>query len=231
MDSGKRSSDALGGGGALIKRARFEEDGADSNTQQLVVSQDGKGKGLVQSIKRTSGLQAPIVQLSGHQGEVLDVKFDASGEILASASTDRSICLWNVYGENSNFGVLRGTQKGAITSLAFPSTGTNHLFAASTDKTVATYDTAYGGLVRRHRGHRAIVNAVDVTRGGRRELIASASDDGLIKVWDVDTKEAIDEVELGYPVTAVKWSEDGQQLFIGGIDNDIHVSLCVCVFV
>lgn len=209
-------------GGALVKRARFDDE--QDGVQQLVVSSGGKGKGgqMVAAVKRTSGLQAPIMQFSGHGAEVLDVKFDASGEVLASGSVDKSINLWKTYGsDENNFGQLRG-QNGAITSIAFPASG-SHLFSASTDKTVATFDTSNGVLVRRHRGHRGIVNCVDVTRGGHRELIASASDDGLIKIWDVETKAPIDQVELGYPVTAVKWSEDAQQLFIGGIDNDIHV--------
>jgi hypothetical protein len=218
MDA-KRSFDS-NGAGAVVKRARFEGDSNDDG-QQMVVSSDAKGRGqLVASVKRTSGLQAPIVRLDGHSAEVLDVQFDSTGEILASASIDKSINLWRVYGENANFGVLRA-QNGAITSLAFAPS--QSLVAASTDKTVATVDIERGEVLRRHRGHRAIVNCVDVTKGGNRELIASASDDGLVKIWDVEAKLPIDEVELGYPVTSVKWSEDGQQLFIGGIDNDIHV--------
>ncbi|KAK9897458.1 WD40 repeat-like protein [Cystobasidium minutum MCA 4210] len=196
----------------------------DSNAQQIVVSSGGKGSGqLVASIQRTSGLQAPIVSFAGgHDAEILDIKFNASGDVLASAGVDKRINLWRVYGsdEDNNFAVLKA-QNGAITSLAFPATG-NHLTASSTDKTVATFDIVRGDVVKRHRGHKGIVNDVDVTRGGNRELIASASDDGTIKIWDLDTKEAIDQVELEYPVTAVKWSQDGQQLFIGGIDNDIH---------
>lgn len=231
MDASKRAGDGQAGG-AIVKRARFENGSGmdeDSNAQQIVVSSGGKGSGqMVASIQRTSGLQAPIVSFAGgHEGEILDIKFNAQGDTLATAGVDKRINLWRVYGndDNNNFAVLKA-QNGAITSLSFPATG-NHLMASSTDKTVVTFDTSNGEVVRRHRGHQGIVNCVDVTRGGNRELIASASDDGLIKIWDLETKEAIDEVELGYPVTAVKWSQDGQQLFIGGIDNDIHVS---CVY-
>lgn len=225
MDASKRAGE--GPGGAVVKRARFENgSGMQEDSQQIVVSSGGKGSGqLVASIQRTSGLQAPIVSFAGgHDAEILDIKFNASGDVLASAGVDKRINLWRVYGsdEDNNYAVLKA-QNGAITSLAFPATG-NHLTASSTDKTVVTFDTEKGEVVKRHRGHQGIVNDVDVTRGGNRELIASASDDGLIKIWDLDTKEAIDEVELGYPVTSVKWSQDGQQLFIGGIDNDIHVS-------
>lgn len=229
MDASKRAGDGQAGG-AVVKKARFENGSMDedssSNAQQIVVSSGGKGAGqLVASIQRTSGLQAPIVSFAGgHDGEILDIKFNAQGDVLATAGVDKRINLWRVYGqdENNNFAVLKA-QNGAITSIAFPSTG-NHLMASSTDKTIVTFDITTGQVVKRHRGHQGIVNCVDVTKGGNRELIASASDDGFVKVWDLESKEAIDEVELGYPVIAVKWSQDGQQLFIGGIDNDIHVS-------
>jgi hypothetical protein len=103
---------------ALIKRQRTEPEGP---SQELIVAQDGKGKGLIQSVQRTSGLAAPIMRLEGPLGEILDIKFDATGEHLATASKDRSICelpffpliffvgisdavsdLWNTYGECQN---------------------------------------------------------------------------------------------------------------------------------
>lgn len=67
-----------------------------------------------------------------------------------------------------------------------------------------------------------MLNAIDCVKGTGRELIASAGDEGVVRVWDVEQKEALEEIEMGYPLTAVKWSLDGQQLFVGGIDNDIH---------
>lgn len=221
MEGFKRGSDNTAS--QLTKRARFED--PNVRTQELVVSSGGKGAGgqLIASVQRTSGLQTPIVRLDGHSSEVLDLQFSVDGETLASSSTDKTINLWRVYGDNSNFGVLKG-QQGAVTSIALPgSSSSPHLFAGSVDKTVATFDTTTGQIARRHRGHRGIINCVDVTRGGRQELVASAADDGVVKVWDFEAKNPIDEIELGYPITAVKWSEDGQQLFIGGIDNDIHV--------
>jgi Prp8 binding protein len=105
---------------ALIKRQRTEPTGP---AQELVVAQDDKGKGLIQTVQRTSGLMAPIMRLEGPLGEILDVKFDATGEHLATASKDRSICefsirgsawtashtrtdLWNTYGECQNVSAL-----------------------------------------------------------------------------------------------------------------------------
>lgn len=120
-----------------------------------------------------------------------------------------------------SYGMLR-TSKGAACSIAW--VGDKQLLAGSSDHTVFLFDLKSGEVIRRFRGHYGVVNSVDVQRGGQGQgLFASASDDGSVMVWSPDLKEALDTVELGYPITAVKWSEDGQSLYIGGIDNDVHV--------
>ncbi|GAA5909062.1 hypothetical protein JCM5296_000605 [Sporobolomyces johnsonii] len=207
---------------ALIKRQRTEDD--DPTLQQLVVAAPdataGKGA-LIQTVRRTSGLSAPIMCLRGHSAEVLDLKFSPDGDTLASASADKTILLWRVYGDCQNYGILR-LGKGAATCIAFTSNTT--LVSGSSDHTLFLFDLKTGEVLRRFRGHKGTVNSVDVQRGGMgRGLIASASDDGTVRVWSEDAKEEIEIVELGYPITAVKWSEDGQSLYIGGLDNDVHV--------
>lgn len=83
---------------SLVKRSRVEdEDGSDAAASSSLVpitsSRDGKDKGLVRSVKRTSGLSDPILSLNGgHQGEILDVKFSLDGEYIAAAGGDKSIC-------------------------------------------------------------------------------------------------------------------------------------------
>ncbi|GAA5973391.1 hypothetical protein JCM11641_003109 [Rhodosporidiobolus odoratus] len=206
---------------ALIAKRSKPDDG---NVQQLVVAaaDENKTKGaLIQSVRRTSGLSAPIMCLRGHGAEVLDIKFSPDGESLASASGDKTILLWKVYGDCQNYGILR-TGKGTPTCLAY--TSPNTLLAGCSDHTLFLFDLKSGEVVRRFRGHSGIVNAVDVQRGGAgKGLIASASDDGTVRVWSEESKAEIEVVELGYPITSVKWSEDGQSLYLGGLDNDIHV--------
>lgn len=120
--------------------------------------------------------------------------------------------------------MLRPPQpKTLFTSLQWsPLTNSRHLFAASTDGMVCTYSTTSGETVRRHRGARGVLNSVDCVRGTGRELLLAGGDDGVVRVWDVDAKDSLAEIDIGHPVTSAKWSIDGQQAFIGGLDNDIH---------
>lgn len=40
---------------------------------------------------RTSALKAPLMELSGHTGEIFAAKFDPTGNLIASGSMDRTI--------------------------------------------------------------------------------------------------------------------------------------------
>lgn len=63
-----------------------------------------------QGPKRTSNLEAPIMLLSGHGGEVFSCRFNPDGDVLASGSHDKSIHLWRVFEkECPNFMLLKGT--------------------------------------------------------------------------------------------------------------------------
>lgn len=72
---------------------------------------------------RTSSLLAPIMLLSGHEGEVFTCKFSPQGDIIASAGYDRRVLLWNVYGECENWACLTG-HGGSIMDLQFNNDGT-----------------------------------------------------------------------------------------------------------
>lgn len=47
------------------------------------------------------------MQLTGHGGEVFSLSFSPDGKFLASASFDKSIFLWRVFGECDNYNVIK----------------------------------------------------------------------------------------------------------------------------
>ncbi|KAK9460826.1 WD40-repeat-containing domain protein [Lipomyces oligophaga] len=199
--------------GSAAKRPR-------ATSSVAVVNTSVSSGPLIQQVQRSSNLQAPIIQLSGHQGEVYACRFDTSGEIIASGSQDKTILLWNTYGSNDNFGVIKG-HKGAVLDLAF-SRDSRSLFSASSDATLGVWDIDSGVRVRKHVGHEDIVNSVDRTRRGP-ELLLSGSDDGSIALWDPRVKESIEYMETDFPILSVAFGELGNQAFSAGIDHEIKV--------
>lgn len=128
--------------------------------------------------------------------------------------------LWRTFGNCENYGTLIG-HKGAILDLHW-SRDSRVLFSASADMHLASWDLETGSRIRRHVGHTEIVNTMDISKRGE-ELLISGSDDGCIGIWDPRTKSAVDFIETEFPVTAVALSEAGNELYSGGIDNDIKV--------
>ncbi|KAL5529928.1 hypothetical protein ACEPAF_6185 [Sanghuangporus sanghuang] len=212
--------------GILIKRAR----GSTPPETQIAISSHGDDskKGLIRTVKRTSGLEAPIVSLSGaHSAEIMSCRFDPTGQNIAACSADRSVSLWRTYPPTSNYGFLPALHKAPILDLQW-SLFSSILYTVSADHTLVLTDLASGQRVRKIRAHRGIINALDQTIAGGAgvELIATAADDGFVHVWeggDDGSKQAVTTFEVGCPVTSVCWSADGSTVYAGALDNEIHV--------
>ncbi|MCJ1266270.1 hypothetical protein MMC22_006153 [Lobaria immixta] len=219
MPAEKRYADALGSTQMVVKRQKSNADLANGRSVALTGESTGKGA-LIQAVPRTSGLQAPIMELTGHSGEVFATRFDPSAEHIASGSMDRSILLWHTTGSCSNYGVLTG-HKGAILDLSW-SRDSRVIFSASADTTIASWDISTGQRIRRHEGHSELINSLCVSRRGE-EILITGSDDGFISIWDPRQKYAVDYTATDFPITAVALAEAGNELYTGGIDNDIKV--------
>jgi len=62
--------------------------------------------------------------------------------------------------------------------------------------------------------------------GSGTELVTTGSDDGTVKVWEGGEeggKIHVATFEVGCPVTAVCWGTDGNTIYVGAIDNEVHV--------
>lgn len=91
--------------------------------------------------KRTSGLKAPVLLLTGHEGEVYCLEFSPNGKLLASGSKDKSILLFEVYGDCLNIGVLSG-HKNAILELHWSKNG-DYMYCCSADHSASLWDVEY----------------------------------------------------------------------------------------
>ncbi|MGH0137055.1 UNVERIFIED_CONTAM: hypothetical protein FKN15_028225 [Acipenser sinensis] len=175
---------------------------------------------------RSSSLQAPIMLLCGHEGEVHCCKFHPNGATLASAGFDRLILMWNVYGDCDNFATLKG-HSGAVMELHYNTDG--RLVAeleakASTDKTVGVWDSETGERMKRLKGHTSFVNSCYPARRGP-QVVCTGSDDGTVKLWDIRKKAAVHTFQNTYQVLSVTFNDTSDQIISGGIDNDIKVMM------
>ena len=146
-----------------------------------------------------------------------------------------STALWRTYPPNINYGLLPSLHKAPITDLHW-SLFSSLLYTVSADHTMIYTDVATGERTRKIRAHRGIINTLDRTMGGGAgiELVATGSDDGTVKIWEGGheaSKQAVATFELGCPVTAVCWSADGSSLYIGALDNEIHVCIGLLISV
>jgi Prp8 binding protein len=212
MSSEKRSASTSYASGHLVKRQKSDT--------SMALGASSQNTALIQGTNRASSLSAPVMELSGHSGEVLAARFNPEGNYIASAGVDRNILLWRTTADCDNYAILSG-HKGAITDLQW-SRDSRNIFSASADMHIASWDLETAQRIRRHQGHDEVINALDISRRGE-DIVFSASDDGYIGIWDPRQKAAVDFIHTNLPVTAVALAEAGNELYSGGIDNDIKV--------
>lgn len=147
--------------------------------------------------------------------------------ILTMPSLTYESALWKTYPPNTNYGLLSNMTKAPILDLQW-SLFSPILYTVSADQTLCMTDVNTGQRTRKIHAHRGIINALDRTLAGGAgvELIATASDDGTVKIWEGGEdagKQSVATFEIGCPVTSVCWSADGANVYIGALDNEIHV--------
>lgn len=132
------------------------------------------------------------------------------------------LVLWETRDECANYGVLRG-HGNAVLQVEW-SSDSSTVFSCSADRTVGAWDVETGKRIRRWKGHGGVVNGLGIQRRFAREgLVASASDDTSVRLWDERSKEAASTLPHPYQVTSVAVPEAGDLIYSGGLDEIIRV--------
>eukprot|EP00920_Eleutheroschizon_duboscqi_P023613 GHVT01058811.1.p1 GENE.GHVT01058811.1~~GHVT01058811.1.p1 ORF type:complete len:839 (-),score=68.18 GHVT01058811.1:402-2918(-) len=154
-----------------------------------------------------------VAQITEHSQAVRDIKISPSGVRLFSASLDRTIRVF----DTANFHrlqLLRGHVDGVNAISCFPTSSSELIASASTDKSVSLWETRTGKCVATYYGHGASV--VDVAVDPSGTVVASCDAAGLVCLWDVKMTSELARTNVGSLATnCLVFDGSGEYLAIG----------------
>ncbi len=159
---------------------------------------------------------ACVSEITGHAAAVYAVVFRPDGKLLASASEDRSIRLWEG---------AQGKEKTRLGchafSLAFHPNG-KWLASGSGHKSARIWEVAGARELHSLAGHSKLVRGVAFSPDGA--MLATASQDATIRIWDALSGKLLRTMS-GHSggVYAVAFSPDGQWLASGSTDKSVKL--------
>jgi WD40 repeat protein len=208
VDSGRLLTRFEGHDG-WVDRIHFSRDGA------RVVTASGDGTARVWDV--STGTQQTLIRERNHP--ILDAAISPDGTLVATMVNDPGIVrLWSASTGKLVRTILR---PGAFAgSVAFSNDG-QIVAAGLGDGTLHLWNLE-GGELRTISGHAAMVTAIDFDRNDDR--IVTSSRDGLVKVWDARTGDAILTLTgQSDEVYDVAFSPDGRYVASSSVDGTVRV--------
>ena len=171
--------------------------------------------------KNSDNSRKLLFTLPGHETTITQIQFSPDGNILASASWDKTIKLWRIK-DGSLITTLTGHQDG-ISSIAFAWGKQGYLLASgSADKTIKLWSIIdeQPQLINTLIDHQDGVKTLAFNPKGK--ILASGSYDQTIKLWNREGELLQTLAGHNLAISTLAFSPDGKVLVSGSWDNTIR---------
>ncbi len=157
--------------------------------------------------------------LGGHAKSVNAVSFSPDGKILATASDDNTVKLWNTQTGEQIKTLTGHTDK--VNSVSF-SPNSQILATASNDKTAKLWDISTGQEIQTLTGHKNDVETLSFSPDST--VLATGSADTTIKFWNPNTGKEIKTLK-GHndKIQGLSFSPNGKQLATSSYDSTVKL--------
>jgi WD40 repeat protein len=169
----------------------------------------------------------PLLEIKGHTDWVNSVLWYGGDKFLVTESRDKTIRIWDVSSGKETFKIK--DLPGDAMTLAVNADGTKLITTTGKwDKgkqqwtgEIQIYGSKGGKLDGTIKGHTERIKAVALSPDGKK--LATASEDGTAKIWDMDGKELFNLKGHTGPVLCVAFDPANHFLATGGDDKTVKI--------
>jgi WD40 repeat protein len=159
---------------------------------------------------------------SPHRDLIYAVGWRSDSAVFATASADRNVAIHETASAKT-IRVLEGHSRGVLAVVFLP--GDAGLVTAGIDESLRLWDVSNGELLRTLSNHTRPVHGLGLRPGGGEAppLIASASEDRTVRLWQPTVGRLVRFVRLESAPLAAAWTADGRALLTACKDGRLRV--------